>query len=146
VEQAVQSLIRDSNSNFRLSRVNAELALRGPVNTTPVVAGRNTPKADIKFLDASGNSVFRREVKCLSGGNFSGEMSDAVDQVEGDGEVFVQVPAGTDVNALVGSFWRFRTDEQLVKFRYVWAGFHDPDGRVLGVYMLGLRGMYVPGG
>jgi hypothetical protein len=141
-EAAVAKQIGDSNKDFRLTRTNAELALRGPVGSTPTVAGRGVQGGDVIFRNANGTVVFRREVKCLTGfGNFSDEMSRAAKQVEYDGEVFVQVPTGTDLRAVINKFWGPRTDDDLSKYRYVWVVFHQPDGKPLGVYMLGLRGM-----
>ncbi|MEV2237358.1 hypothetical protein [Micromonospora sp. NPDC049891] len=138
---AIRRLIDDSNENFRLSEVNADAALRGPQDTRPQVAGPGGEGADVTFLGAGGTAAFRREVKCLKGGNFSGEMSRAARQVKYDGEVFVQMPAGTDVGRLLQRFWGGRTDADLAKYRGVWVTVHDPDGKRIGAGMLGLRGM-----
>jgi len=138
---AMRELISDSNKSFRLSEVNAQTALRGPVGTVPKVAGRAVEGADVTFVGPDGNDAFLREVKCVTGGNFGAQVSKAASQVRYDGEVFVQMPPGADVNRLLNSFWGARTDADLWKYRYVWVAVHDPTGARIGGGMLGLRGM-----
>jgi RHS repeat-associated protein len=59
---------------------------------------------DINFVDGAGNVVLRREVKVSSGRNsFMGQLEYGGQQVKFDGEVFMQVPKGT--NAATAREW-----------------------------------------
>ncbi|GAB1646262.1 hypothetical protein KRMM14A1259_66850 [Krasilnikovia sp. MM14-A1259] len=56
------------------------------------------------------------------------------------------MPAGTDPKALMDAFWAARGDDRLlVKYADLYAAFRDPDGKPLGLWMFGARGMGVPG-
>ncbi|GAB1690832.1 hypothetical protein [Krasilnikovia sp. M28-CT-15] len=62
------------------------------------------------------------------------------------GELLIQVPAGTDPKVLMDAFWSARKDDRLLaKFADLYAAFRDPDGKPLGLWMIGARGMGVPG-
>ena len=141
LDAARDLLIEDSKPGFRLTRGNADQILRGPPGTTPEVAGSGVPGADVTFRDADGDVVLRREVKSIEGNanSFNRELSRAADQIGRDGEVWVQVPPGTDVEGFVRTFQRNRTDERLADYQDVSVVFRDPDGSDLGTYRVGER-------
>jgi len=135
-EQNIKTLVEDSNPNFRLSRANAETALRGPEGAVVKVAGPGGEGADIEFRQHTpeGNIVDRREVKCIQGaaqGSFNTEVSTASRQLQGRGNVFVQVPEGSDGLSMVKRFRGARTVEQLGGYRSVTITIVNPGGTVL---------------
>jgi hypothetical protein len=131
-----------------LTRANAEVALYGPAGATPKLAGQGNPPPDVSFRDAAGNEVYRREVKTFNGTpkQFSNTMSTYASKISYRGELLIQVPAGTDPKRLMDAFWAARGNETaLAKFADVYAAFRDPEGKALGLWMFGARGMGVPG-
>jgi hypothetical protein len=148
--QLVDELVAEHSQHDgpALTRRNAELALYGPPGSRPVLAGKNNPPPDVSFRDQAGNEVYRREVKTYDGNSttFSKNVSDWADKLKYRGELFIQVPAGTDPRPLMDGFWNARRDDRLLtKYADLYAVFHDPDGQVIGIWMFGARGMGVPG-
>lgn len=146
----VTSLVREHSQHkgFPLSAANAEEALYGPPGSTPKVAGANNPPPDVSFRAADGSEVYRREVKTFSGSatTFAKQFEDYGKKLNYRGELYVQVPAGTDVQALMKALWeKNRDDARLARFADVYIAFHDESGRRLGLWMMGARGMGVPG-
>lgn len=113
--QHVADLIADSNPNFRLTEANAKTALTGPEGTTPEVAGSGGAGADIQFVDEAGNTVLKREVKSVEGGynSFNSSLKKGLQQAGSDGEVFMQVKSGTDVESWLSRYRGSRTPEEL---------------------------------
>ncbi|MFI7025259.1 hypothetical protein [Micromonospora sp. NPDC049900] len=149
-QKSIVSLMREhaQHKDFVLSEANAERALYGPEGSTPTLAGANKPPPDVSFLDKSGQEVYRREVKTFSGAptTFARQFEDYAKKLTYRGELFVQVPPGTDVRRLMEAFWaKNRDDRRLARYADVYVAFHTPDGRPLGLWMLGARGMGVPG-
>jgi hypothetical protein len=127
----IDKLIAD-NKKFPLSDTNAVSALTGPDGTASVkIAGAGGEGADITFLDKNGNVILKREVKCIGPGSFSKRLSKAADQGKYAGEVFFQMPAGTDVDSLMGTFRRVRSPEELAKYKNVHLTVVDPSGKPL---------------
>jgi hypothetical protein len=113
-----------------LTEANALKALTGPPGTTPVALGGGGMQADILFLDANGNIVRSRDVKVTIDTQFSKRLSEAVDQ-KAD-EVFMQMPAGTNVKTLLKRFAGNRKGPgQLDKYKNVNLDVVDPSGNVL---------------
>jgi hypothetical protein len=142
-EQLIDELITDSNEKFPLSRENAEAVLRGgPPGTTPQVAGPGVAGGDVRFVDENGNVVLRRENKSIGGeyNSFKGQLSHAaLEQLNGRGEVWIQVRPGTDVDSWIRRWQGSRTDGRLADYADVKVIFRDPDGNPLGEYGLGDR-------
>lgn len=136
------------HKDFVLTEVNAERALYGPSGSTPRLAGANKPPPDVSFRDASGREVYRREVKTFSGTptTFARQFEDYAKKLDYRGELYVQVPRGTDPQRLMEAFWaKNRDDRRLARYADVYVAFHTPDGRPSGLWMLRARGMGVPG-
>jgi hypothetical protein len=136
-EENINTLIQDTNRDFPLTRVNAERVVRGPQGATAKVAGEGGAGADVTFTEntPNGQVVLRREVKCIQGGaqgSFNAEVGHAAsDQLKYRGEIFVQVPAGTDATQMVLRFRGARTAEQLGLYRSVNITIADPAGTEL---------------
>ncbi|HWU87081.1 MAG TPA: DUF4157 domain-containing protein [Kofleriaceae bacterium] len=132
-EQDIQTLISDTNRDFPLTRPNAEQVLTGPPGTRVRVAGPGGAGADVEFIDATGQTVLRREVKAINGGvnSFNSEVSHAATQLGRQGEIWVQVPAGTDVNAWLRAFRGRRDAAALARYSGVELRAFDPAGTVL---------------
>jgi hypothetical protein len=136
-DENINILIRDTNREFPLTRVNAERVIRGPQGATAKVAGEGGAGADVTFTESTPNGqiVLRREVKCIRGGaqgSFNDEVGHAAaDQLKYRGEVVVQVPAGTDATRMVLRFRGARTVEQLGMYRSVKITIVDPAGAEL---------------
>lgn len=139
----IENVMSDSNPVFPMTRENAEAVLRGgPSGTTPRVAGEGVAGGDVQFVDAGGNTVFVRENKSIGGGynSFNKEIRHAAsNQLNGSGEVWVQVRPGTDVDSWIRKFQGSRPAERLVNYAGVDVIFRDPSGNVLGRYNLGTR-------
>ena len=98
------------------------------------------PGADVTFRNANGDVVLRREVKSVEGNanSFNRQLSHAADQIGRDGEVWVQVPPGTDVDAFLRNFQRNRTDERLADYNsprqagVIAINFRDDDDALIG--------------
>ncbi|WP_305783737.1 hypothetical protein [Symbioplanes lichenis] len=150
VQKLVKRLVREHSQHktFPLSAENAEQALYGPPGSVPKLAGANNPPPDVSFRDADGAEVYRREVKTFSGTatTFAKQFEDYGKKLGYRGELYVQVPAGTDVRALMDALWAKNTsDARLARYADVYVAFHDEGGRRLGLWMMGARGMGVPG-
>lgn len=133
-EKDKERLIEDTNEQFPLTGRNADEALTGPPGSKPDVAGPGGKGADIKFRDADGNVVLRREVKSIDGNanSFNTDMSKAAKQVEYNGEVYVQAPAGTNGKEWVDYFRNWRQQPgALDKYKNVRVKIVDPNGQVL---------------
>ncbi len=148
---AVDSLVAEHSKQKGppLTRKNAEIALYGPAGTTPKVAGDNVEGYDVLFYDASGKLVLGRQVKTFAGNpnQFAGRLSDAAPRMRYDGELLIQVAPGVDAAAVEGmmkSFWGNRTDQRLAAYQNMWVAFRSPEGKPLGLWMPGARGMGVP--
>lgn len=141
-----------ANEHPGLTRTNAERAVRGPDGSIPVLSGAqrvsptgDVPKAaDIEFrqLTPDGNVVLRREVKVWTGtqGRFDAALSDAADQLiagGGGGEIFVQVPTGTNARSVVqrfkgaGGLSRDQQGVRLGRYRSMKLTMVDESGSVL---------------
>ena len=152
LQAAIDSLVAEHSKQAGppLTRKNAELALYGPAGATPKVAGDNVKGYDVLFYDASGRLVLGRQVKTFAGkpNQFPGRLSDAAPNMQYDGELLVQVAPGVDEAAVEGmmkGFWGNRSDARLAAYQNMWVAFRSPDGRPLGLWMPGARGMGVPG-
>jgi len=71
--------------------------------------------------------------------SFNAALRTGADQVEFDGEVWAQVPPGSDVESFVRQFQRNRSDARLADYERVSVVFRDPEGNDLGRYRLGER-------
>jgi hypothetical protein len=94
--------------------------------------------------------VLGRQVKTFAGkpNQFPGRLSDAAPRIGYDRELLVQVAPGVDAAAVEGmmkSFWGNRSDARLAAYQNMWVAFRSPEGKPLGLWMLGARGMGVPG-
>jgi hypothetical protein len=141
-EALINNLIEDSNPNFPLTRENAEAILRGgPPGTKPHVAGPGGEGADVEFRDENGNVVLRRETKASDGtyNSFNSELTHATRQIRHDGEVWFQVPPGTDAESWVRRWQGQRPDAGLDKYSDVVLVIRDGNGQELGRYNLGER-------
>ncbi|MEU5695063.1 hypothetical protein [Actinosynnema sp. NPDC020468] len=141
-ERLVGELLGDSNPNFPLTRQNAEAMLRGgPPGTRPEVAGPGGEGADVVFRDADGEIVGRREAKASDGtyASFNSELTHATKQVRRNGEVWFQVPAGTDAETWVRRWQGQRPGAGLDKYTDVTLVVRDVNGREVGRYTLGNR-------
>ncbi|CCH32514.1 hypothetical protein ABZ816_23745 [Actinosynnema sp. NPDC047251] len=141
-EKLIDELVRDSNPNFPLSRENAEAILRGgPPGTTPEVAGPGGEGADVVFRDANGEVVGRREAKASDGtyASFNSELTHATKQVQRNGEVWFQVPPGTDAQTWVRRWQGQRPGAGLDKYTDVTLVVRDSNGVEVGRYNLGDR-------
>ncbi|WP_203998749.1 hypothetical protein [Micromonospora lutea] len=150
VQKSIHLLMREhaQHKDFVLTEANAERALYGPAGSTPTLAGANNPPPDVSFRDASGREVYRREIKTFSGAptTFARQFEDYAKKLEYRGELYVQVPRGTDIQRLMEAFWaKNRDDRRLARYAEVYVAFHTPEGRPAGLWMLGARGMGVPG-
>lgn len=79
---------------------------------------------------------------------FPGRLGDAAPNMRYDGELLVQVAPGVDATAVEGmmkGFWGNRSDARLAAYQNMWVAFRSSDGRPLGLWMPGARGMGVPG-
>ncbi|WP_203929262.1 hypothetical protein, partial [Virgisporangium ochraceum] len=142
-QQLIDDVIADSNKDFPMTRENAEAVLRGgPPGTTPHVAGPGVAGGDVQFRDPDGNTVLARENKSIGAGYnaWTKEVRHAAqDQLDGSGEVWVQVRNGSDVDSWVRRFQGSRTPERLADYENVDVIFRDADGNLLGEYNLGTR-------
>ncbi|WBB47299.1 hypothetical protein O3597_19370 [Verrucosispora sp. WMMA2044] len=152
LQAAIDSLVAEHSKQAgpALTRKNAELALYGPAGATPKVAGDNVQGYDVLFYDASGKLVLGRQIKTFAGkpNQFPNRLRAAAPSMEYDGELLVQVAPGVDAAAAEGmmrSFWGNRSDARLAVYQNMWVAFRSPDGRPLGLWMPGARGMGVPG-
>jgi hypothetical protein len=157
-EDQIKSLMTE---HPRLTRANAERAVRGPEGATTTLSGStagrtgNQPPGvkgpaqtskvpDIEFSQrtSSGNLVLRREVKTWEGnqGKFNDSLKDAKDKLlahGSGGEVLVQVPPGTDARNLMnrfkgaGSLSPEKQAERLGWYRSIKITIVDPAGKVL---------------
>jgi RHS repeat-associated protein len=101
-EQQVKELLKEhaedkKTDQTQLERINAETAVDGP-GESRTVKGAGGQGADIEFRDGDGNVIFRREVKAVGGkfSNFQDAISKGAEQVDGDGEVFIQEDISSD--------------------------------------------------
>ncbi|MFI7022689.1 hypothetical protein ACIBMZ_08225 [Micromonospora sp. NPDC049900] len=152
LQAAIDSLVAEHSKQAGppLTRKNAELALYGPSGTTPKVAGDNVQGYDVLFYDASGKLMLGRQVKTFAGkpNQFPNRLRAAAPTMKYDGELLVQVAPGVDAAAVEGmmkGFWGNRSDARLAAYQNMWVAFRSPDGRPLGLWMPGARGMGVPG-
>jgi hypothetical protein len=143
----VFDVIRDSNTQFRLSETNAVDALISPDGTATVkVAGKGVEGADILFLDSSGNVILGREIKCFTGQGSStkavlkaGLKQLQLDNKNGAKEILIQLPAGTtkeDAESRLagmrgGKEVKELTAEDVTKLQSVQITIVDPSGKVL---------------
>lgn len=84
----------------QLSRANAVAALRGgPEDMTVNAVGAGAAGPDIVFTDENGNVVEGRQVKATAGtyGTFNHALRDTVGQLDRTGQVWIQVPEGSEV-------------------------------------------------
>jgi hypothetical protein len=106
--QDVAMLIADSNPKFPLTQTNAEAALKPPPGVSRTeVAGPSGTGPDIRFFGPGGLVILQREVKSIAGNynSFNQQLSKAAKgQLQGTGEVFVQVPQGTDIAPWLQTF------------------------------------------
>ncbi len=140
-----ENLIDDTNPKFQLSPDNAALALSdAPAGTESVdIAGEGGQAKDITFKDANGNIIGKRELKDIQGtkggprpfgtGTFSDEISKGAKQVGYNGNVFVQVPDGTDYQYYLQNFVGARKNNpaDLAKYENVTITMVDQSGNVL---------------
>jgi hypothetical protein len=132
----IKILIKHSNKKFPLSEVNAIRVLQHPEGWVVKLADtleKEGPGDDLVFQ--SGSQILRREVKCIDGkamGSFNTDISKAANQVKLGGEVFVQVPEGTDALNKIKRFRNSRvTPEQKGRYRSVNIVMVDDKGRTL---------------
>ncbi|MCY7342269.1 MAG: hypothetical protein LH603_10615, partial [Pseudonocardia sp.] len=139
----IESTVADSGRKFPLTDGNAEAMLRGgPPGTIPVVAGPGAPGADVRFVDADGGDILRREHKSIGGGynSFNTELAHAAkEQLAYRGEVWVQVRPGTDVETWIRKWQGSRSADRLADYLGMEVVFRDSDGAPLGTYRLGDR-------
>jgi len=138
-QRLVDDLVADSNPEFPLTRDNAEAVLRdGPPGTTPQSAGEGVQGADVKFVDDNGDVVLRRENKSISGGynSFNSAIDKAKDQIDYNGEVWIQVRPCTEVDSWIHRWQGTRTDARLGEYTNVDVVFRDTNGNPLGRYNL----------
>ena len=132
--QAIADLIADSNPNFRLSAKNAEEILKLPDNAVRLqVAGRGGSGADVLFFDITNKLIWRREVKCIGGGynSFNSQLSHASkNQIQGIGEVFIQVRRGADVQNWLRKFIA-QPGRDLIKYSNINLKVADESGNIL---------------
>jgi hypothetical protein len=132
-EQQIAALIADSNPAFPLTRINAIRALSDFPGFTPQVAGPGGAGADVVFR--RGHVAFRREVKAIAGGaqgSFNREVGHAAEQIGYDGDILVQMPAGSDGLRSVRRFRGSRpTPADLGIYRSVRITIVDPAGTLL---------------
>lgn len=141
-QHLIEVLTSDSNEDFPLPRENAVAALRGgPPGTTPEVAGPGEAVPDVQFRDADGNVVLARELKNTSGtfNSFNTELTHATRQLNYRGEVWFQVPEGTNGEQWVRNWQNFRSDAGLEKYRDVNVVVRTDTGAEIGRYNLGER-------
>jgi hypothetical protein len=129
-------LIEDSNREFPLTRVNAVRILEGPEGSTAVVAGPGGEGPDVVFRAGGpdGPAVLSREVKCIAGsaqGSFNREVSHAASQISYSGEVYVQVPEGSDGLRMVNRFRGARDPAALSRYGSVRLVIVTPGGATL---------------
>ncbi|PRX92484.1 hypothetical protein [Allonocardiopsis opalescens] len=140
--ELVERLIADSNPRFPLAPVNAEAALRGgPPGTKPVVAGEGVKGADIEFVSDT-EVRLKRENKSIGGGfnSFNRHLDHAIqEQLDGSGEIWIQVRPGTDVDRWIRRWQGVRTDGRLADYDGVAVVFRDSEGTSLGRYALSER-------
>ena len=119
---------------FLLTDANADTALTLPENAVTLdVAGSGGGGADIIFYDAFGSEVLKREVKCVNGGynSFKGHLSRATEkQVMGNGELFIQVKSGTDIEKWINRFVS-QPGRDLNKYKNVTLTVVDDSGKTL---------------
>ncbi len=133
-EEDVQKMLQDTNPKFPLTRNNAVRALDGPEGTHVEIAGQGGEGADITFVDKHGNVVLHREVKCIQGtgqGTFNREISKAASQAQYNGQIFVQMPEGTDAARYIARFRGARSTADLAKYNTVSITIADPAGNIL---------------
>ncbi len=94
----IETLIEDTNKDFRLSKINAETILTKPTGATITkVAGKGGVGADVVFSGNNSAVVLQREAKCMTGGSsaFARELSEVADprngQLRNGGELWIQV-------------------------------------------------------
>jgi RHS repeat-associated protein len=122
-----------------LSETNAYKALEddAPEGAHPVAKGKSEAGSDIDFVDSSGNVVLRREVKTASSKNaFEKQLAKGSEQVDYDGDVFIQVPRGTTTNQIRSWLTRFRSQPKrdIARYSKVRVKVRNQDGVDLGTY------------
>jgi RHS repeat-associated protein len=140
-EQQAQALRNEHKGNAeggeKLSDVNSYKAVEGgPAEAKPVVE-EGAPGGDVKFTDANGNIVLRREVKAVTNQNsFKNQMKRAATEINKDGEVFVQVPEGTSAQTARGWLTQFQRQpgRKIAEYAKMKVRFVDTKGTELGTY------------
>jgi len=132
-ETQITDLIADSNARFRLTRSNAIRALSGFPGFTVEVAGPGGAGPDVTFRHRQ--IVVKREVKCIAGGaqgSFNREVAHAASQIGYNGDILVQMPAGSDALRTVLRFrGSRRSPADLGIYRSTRITIVDPGGTVL---------------
>jgi hypothetical protein len=110
----------------------------------PGVRPRGAEGPDVTFTDDSGTPVFRRQVSTSNGrySDFENEVRSRARQVNGRGEVFVQMPDSVDAATAKGRVDRFcatRCGPTLHTHAGVTVRFVSRAGAELGSYPLGQR-------
>jgi hypothetical protein len=132
-EANITTLIADSNQEFPLTRGNAERIVTGPPGSTVEVAGPGGAGADVVIRTGgpNGTTILNREVKCIAGaaqGSFNREVAHAAAQLGYSGEIYVQVPEGTNGLRMVLRFRGARQPSELGRYRSVRIVIVEPGG------------------
>jgi hypothetical protein len=142
-QRLLDAVIEDSNPRFRTTPQNAEAMLRGgPPGTTPHAVGPGGLGGDVQFVDSNGDVVMRREAKNMTGDSFNtfkSHLKDGLEQINNNGEVWFQVPPGTNADALVQRWQGQRTDAALARYDDARLIIRDQTGHEIGRYNLGER-------
>jgi hypothetical protein len=124
-----------AKGSLGLSEENAIRAVTsGPAGSTALVVGGHVEGADILFLDSSGKVVAQTEIETTQGtfSTFNTAVSRAAVQLEHNGKVLVQVPAGTDAASWLRRFRGSRSKPgELDKYKDVSIEMLDPSGNIL---------------
>ena len=135
--ELVEKVTTDSNIDFPMTEKNALAALDMPGAASIHVTGKNGAGADISFFDKSGNLFFSREAKCSEGtGNTINEhlrksIKQILEKNAPRGEIFIQVPSGTDSQKAVAeglSVFRKYQAGRIHNYAHINVVFKDPDG------------------
>jgi hypothetical protein len=130
-----------------LTRTNADNSLNGPKGTKarlPKTKDSKTP--DIEFVDEYGAVKLRREVKATSNkDSFESQVAEGSEQVQYQGEVFVQVPnnvTAAEARSWMANFQKVKTDSGrlpngLGKYKGVNVRIVRENGQELGYYNAG---------
>ena len=95
--------------------------------------GRGGAGADLVFRGSNGEVTLEREVKCLTGsaqGTFNREFNKASKQIGFNGDIFLQVPEGTNVRRFVSIFVG-TPNRNLDQYKNVTIQFREPSGKLL---------------